>query len=182
MKKLTIAAVALFLVLGMSQFIARSATNKGEMSSSASTAVKSTKLVVAGKVSPMTLKRFNRDFGTPSNVVWEKSKSLDKVSFVKGGDKMVAYYNTNSKLVGTGSARNSAGVPDQALADINARYKDYSIGSVIFYDKNEANLISKLIYGTILKEENYLMELTNDQKTIVVKVNVKGEKAIINQI
>lgn len=178
MKKLTLAAAALILVLGMSQYIAESATTRAAMTNAAGTAAKSSKWSETSMVKAQTKKRFNQNFGTASNAVWEKSKSLDKVTFIQDGYKMVAYYNAASKLVGT----SSADMPVQALADLKSQYKNYSVGSVIFFDQNEANAISKLVYGTKLKEENYLVELTNDQKTIVVSVKVKGGTSVINQI
>ena len=178
MKKLTLAAAALILVLGMSQYIAESATTRAAMTNAVGAAAKSSQWSETSMVKAQTKRRFYQNFGTISNAVWEKSKSLDKVTFIKDGYKMVAYYNAASRLVGT----SSADMPVQALADLKTRFKDYSIGSVIFFDKNEANAISKLVYGTQLKEENYLVELTNNQKTIVVSVTVKGGTSVINQI
>jgi len=182
MKKLIIASVAFFFVLGSTQFIAKSADNNLAAASAANAVAKRSDMSAVSRVNALTLKRFNRDFYSVSGAVWEKSKSLDKVTFIKDGSKMVAYYNSASKLVGTSSAETSAGVPDHALTDIQSRYKDYTIGSVIFFDRNEANAISKLVYGTKLKEENYLVELINAQKTIIVQVKIKGETSVINQI
>lgn len=178
MKKLSIAVLALVVVLGVSQITAMGITGGSSMKSESITAVKRLQSVETGKVKAMTAKRFHQNFGSVSNVVWEKSKSFDKVSFTKDGYKMVAYYNNNSKLVGTSSTE----LPGQALADLKNQYKDYTIGSVIFFDQNEANAISKLVYGTQLKEETYLVELTRDQKSIVVSVKLKGGAAVINQI
>lgn len=182
MKKFLIAPVAFLFVLGTTQFIAKSADNNLATTSATVSVAKSSNWSATSNVNVLTLKRFNRDFYSVTGAVWEKSKSLDKVTFVKDDSKMVAYYNAASKLVGTSSAGTSAGMPDQALTDIQSRYKDYAIGSVIFFDRNEANAISKLIYGTKLKEENYLVELTNGQNTIIVQVKVKGETAIFHQV
>jgi len=178
MKKLTLVAAALVIVLGMTQHIAESATIRAAKSNAAGAAAKSSQWSETSMVKAQTEKRFNQNFGAVSNAVWEKFKSFDKVTFTKDGYKMVAYYNEASKLVGT----SSDDMPVQALADLKTRYKDYSIGSVIFFDKNEANTISKLVYGTQLKEENYLVELTGSQKTIVVSVTVKGGTSVINKI
>jgi len=134
MKKLTLAAAALILVLGMSQYIAESATTRAAMTNAAETTAKSSQWSETSMVKAQTKKRFYQNFGTISNAVWEKSKSLDKVTFIKDGCKMVAYYNAASRLVGT----SYADMPAQALASLKTRYKDYSIGSVIFFDKNEA--------------------------------------------
>lgn len=182
MKKLLIGSVALLILVGTTQFIANSANNNVTKASIAGSKAKHSGRVEQGKVSALTLNRFNRDFYNVTEAVWEQSKSLDKVTFVKDGSKMVAYYNPASRLVGTSTVTVSGGMSDQALTDIKTKYEDYSIKSVIFYDKNEANAISKLIYGTKLAEENYLVELSNAQKTIVVEVKVKGKTATINQI
>ena len=178
MKKLKIAVAALAIMMGAAQLTASGASGNSAMKSEAITAVKRLQGVEAGKVKALTVKRFNQNFGSVTNVVWQKSKSLDKVSFTKDGLNLVAYYNAASKLVGT----SSADMPVQAMTDLKSRFKDYSVESVIFFDQNEANAISKLVYGTQLKEENYLVELSRDQKTIVVSVKVKGGTAVINQI
>jgi len=180
MKKLTIASLTFLFVLGVTQFIARSETNSGAMAKETNIAARYPNS--AGMVHSKTAKRFNELFGNVSGQVWEKSKSLDKVTFQKDGNTMVAYYNAASRLVGTGSADTYGGMPGHAVSDLKTRYKDYAVGSVIFYDKQETNATSKLIYGTRLKEENYLIELINENSKIVVMVTIKGEKAVIHQI
>jgi len=182
MKKFSIAAVALVLVLGISYMNANSATYKEAINKETRLAGENSKGTETGRVSAMTIKKFNQNFGSVANTVWEKSKSLDKVSFVKDGAKRVAYYNSASRLVGTGSTESASGIPMQTMAALKSKYKEYTVGSVIFFDRNESNAISKLVYGTQLREENYLVELTSNLKTIVVQVNVKGGNAVINQI
>lgn len=182
MKKLAIASVVLLFVLGVNQFIAMSATNGSAVSKEANLTGKYVKGSERKGVSARTTKRFAEVFGNYTGAVWEKSKSLDKVKFVKDGTIMVAYYNADSRLVGTGSQETYAGMPGSALADLKARYSEYAIGSVIFFDKLEANATSRLIYGTKLKEENYLIELISERDKIVVRVTVKGEKAVFQQV
>ena len=182
MKKFSIAAVALVLVLGISYMNANSATYKEAINKETRLTGKNSKGTETGRVSALTMKKFNQNFGSVTNTVWEKSKSLDKVTFVKGGTKKVAYYNSSSRLVGTGSTGSASGIPLQTMTDLKSQYKDYTVGSVIFFDRNESNAISKLVYGTQLKEENYLVELTSNLKTIVVQVKVKGGSAVIDQI
>lgn len=167
--------MTLVVVLGLTQYIAKSAINKGVIANVASKNYKSSE---AGKVHASTQKKFNQNFGISTNSVWEKSKTLDKVTFTKDGYEMVAYYNSASRLVGT----SSAGMPVQAVNHINNLYTDYKIESIIFFDKNEANAISKLVYGTNLKEENYLVELSGVGTKIIVMVKVKGGKSVISQI
>ena len=178
MKKLIVASMAIVLLLGSAQFIAKSAANKGILSAETVSAKKNSKKSEAGLVNALTKRKFNQHFGNISNTVWEKSNSLDKATFTRDGIKEVAYYTSDSRLAGT----SSAGMPFQAMSDIRSRYKDYLIGSVIFFDKSEANAISKLVYGTELKEENFLVELTNDGSKIIVQVKVKGGISVINQI
>jgi hypothetical protein len=178
MKKLIVASMAIVLLLGFAQIIAKSAANKGIISVEKVSVKKNSKKSEAGHVNALTKRKFNQHFGNLSNTVWVKSNTLDKVTFTKDGNKNVAYYNSDSRLVGTSFAT----IPEQALSDLQTRYKDYSIGSVIFFDKSEANAIAKLVYGTQLKEENFLVELTNDRAKIVVQVNVKGGISVINQI
>jgi hypothetical protein len=178
MKKLIVASMAIVLLLGSAQFIAKSATNKGIISAEMFSAKKNSKKSEESHVNALTKRKFNQHFGYLSNTVWVKSNTLDKVTFTKDGNREVAFYNSDSKLVGTSAVL----IPDQALSELQSRYKDYSIGSVIFFDKSEANAISKLVYGTQLKEENFLVELTNGGSKMVVQVKVKDGTTVINQI
>jgi len=182
MKKLILGSLTFLFVLGMVQFVAVSATNKVLTAKETGYAGKYSKTYETGNVKAATKRKFNADFGSIPNVIWEKSKTLDKVTFVRDGYKMVAYYNSHSRLVGTGSAGTMSGMSGQTLAGIKTMYKDYSIGSVIFFDNNEANITSKLVYGIRLKEENYLVELSSETRKIIVRVNVIGGKTVINQI
>jgi hypothetical protein len=182
MKKLLIGSLTFLFVLGLTNFITRSATNRTVIAKETKYSANYSKGFEAGNVSALTSKRFHADFGTLSGVVWEKSRTLDKVTFTKDGSRMVAYYNLHSRLVGISTDADSSVIPDQTLADIRTIYKDYKIGSVIFFDSNETNATSKLVYGTRLKEENYLVELSNESKKFIIRVNVIGGKAVINQI
>ncbi len=182
MKKLLVGSLTFLFVLGLTQFIARSATNGTVIAKETKYSANYSKGFEAGNGNALTMKRFHSDFGMLSSAVWEKSRTLDKVTFTKDGSKMVAYYNSHSRLVGIGTDADSSVMPDQTLAEIKVIYKDYKIGSVIFFDNNETNATSKLVYGTRLKEENYLLELSSDSKKIIIRVNVKGGKAVINQI
>lgn len=182
MKKLLVGSLTFLFVLGLTQFIARSATNGTVIAKETKYSANYSKGFEVGSVSSLTRKRFKADFGTYSTAVWEKSRTLDKVTFTKDGSKMVAYYNVHSRLVGISTDADSSLIPDQTLTEIRAMYKNYNIGSVIFFDNNETNATSKLVYGTTLKEENYLIELSGESNKIIIRVNLKGGKAIISQI
>ncbi len=174
--------MALLMALGMFQLNARSAAYKEAMKKEIRLTATNSRVSAVGRVSTTTIHKFSQNFGLVSNTVWEKCKSLDKVTFDRDGIRMVAYYNSTSKLVGTGAAGDTDGIPLQALADLKTKYKNYAVGYVVFFDGNEANALSKLVYGTHLKEENYLIELTNDKRNVVVKVKVNGGVATFNQI
>jgi hypothetical protein len=119
---------------------------------------------------------FYVDFGYIPIVGWEFSDELDKISFLKDGVLCTAYYDFDSKLIGTISNVTVADLPAHALDKINKTYNGYTVGDVIFFDDNELNETDMIYYNRRFdNEDKYFVELKNDKEKIVVQVNDVGD-------
>ena len=119
---------------------------------------------------------FYADFGYIPITAWEFSDELDKISFLKDGVPCTAYYDLDSKLVGTISNATVADLPAHALDKINKDYPEYTIGDIVFFDDNELNETDMVYYDLRFDDEDkYFVELKDDKKDIVVQVNENGD-------
>ena len=134
-------------------------------------------------VSEQTKTAFYADFGKVPNVKWKRAVYLDEAVFTKDGKEMKAYYDFYSKLVGTTMLKTFADLPIKSQKEIKAKYKDYKIGTVVFFDDNEANDSDMYFYNTQFSDaDNYFVELSKDTKKIVVQVNAEGEVFIFKEL
>jgi hypothetical protein len=135
------------------------------------------------EVSYMAKEAFQRDFGKIPVVSWERLDNFDKATFIQDGQKTSAYYDYDTKLVGTTANKTFADLPAKARNCINNKYKDYSIGDVIFFDDNEFSETDMILYNKqFADEDNYFVELQKGDKKIVVQVNMEGAVYYYTQI
>jgi hypothetical protein len=183
MKKLVILSISVFFEMVFFQLPAQ-VVNKEAIKSEIKGAKKEIKtekkelrkLEAGSSVSTLTKNAFFVDFGNIPDVKWKRAVFLDEAVFNKDGKEMKAYYDFYSKLVGTTSIKTFSDIPLNAQKDIKAKYKDYAIGSVVFYDDNEANDTDMLLWDTQFSDaDNYFVELSKDKKNIVLQVNAEGE-------
>lgn len=126
---------------------------------------------------------FNADIGNLPNVQWKRIETFDEASFTKDGKEMRAFYDPFGKLVGTTTRVTFADLPVKGQQEIKAKYKDYSIGPVIYYDDNEFNESDMMLYGVQFEDEdNYFVELAKGANKIVLQVNPRGEVFFFKQI
>ena len=127
------------------------------------------------KVSDLAKTQFKSDFGNATNVVWKRFDTFDQATFTKDRQKMTAYYDENAKLVGTTEPKKFTDLPANAQQEIKTKYKDYTVGAVIFYNDNEANETDMILYRTQFDDaDTYFIELTKDNKTTVLQVDMAG--------
>jgi hypothetical protein len=126
-------------------------------------------------VSNLSKQQFITDFGDIPSVKWERIRNFDEASFTKDGKNLKAFYDFDSKLVGTASVRKFAELPSNAQKFINEKYKDYSIVEVIFFDDNENSDTDMVLYNQQFDDEdtNFVV-LKKDNKKIVLQVNMAG--------
>lgn len=119
---------------------------------------------------------FEQDFDKASDAHWKRTKYFDEVTFLNDGQKMTAFYDYKSDLVGTTQVKTFADLPTSAQKFINKKYKDYQVEKVILFDDNEFNETDMLLYNHQFDDEdNYFVELHQGAKDIVLQVDMSGE-------
>ncbi|MEO8768579.1 MAG: hypothetical protein ABI402_00785 [Ferruginibacter sp.] len=119
---------------------------------------------------------FTNDFGNIKPVQWKRTIYFDEAVFMQNKQLVTAFYDSNSKLVGTTMKSSFDKLPLIARKEIKEKYKDYKVEDVIFYDDNEENETDMIIYGIQFDDaDNYFVELSKGDKKEVVKVDTSGE-------
>ena len=128
------------------------------------------------EVSDLTKTQFAIDFPGATNVHFGKTSEFDVVSFTSGKRMLRAYYDYEQELVGTTQEKTFADLPENAQKEIHKKYAGYSVDGVIKFDDNQSNETDMIMYGTSFDDaDNYFVELKNDSKAIIVKVDLSGE-------
>ena len=128
------------------------------------------------EVSYQAKQQFGIDFPKITEVRWIRTTNFDEATFIKSGKEMKAFYDDHAQLVGTSNAVTFAELPKRAQKYINEKYKDFSIGPVVFFDDNEFNETDMILYGIQFDDEDsYFVELTKNDKKIVVRSNSSGD-------
>jgi hypothetical protein len=129
---------------------------------------------IATSPSFMTEQHFLIDFPKATHVSWKRD-GFEEASFTWNGKEMKAFYDLNDVLIGTTTPANYSELPAAAQKEIEKYYKDYTPQSVILFDDNEFNDTNMMLYGNSFEDEdNYFVEMTNNNKTIVLLVNRQG--------
>jgi hypothetical protein len=126
-------------------------------------------------INVLSKNNFTTSFGDATNVRWKRTDYFDEATFTKDGKVKTAFFDFDGNLVGTTERVTFTDVPASGQKEILKKYKDYTIGSVIFFDDNEFNESDMLLYGLQFDDEdNYFVELTKGKKNIVLRVNSRG--------
>ena len=134
-------------------------------------------------VSVMSKDNFAKDFGNLPNVQWKRVNTYDEATFMKDGKEMKAFYDFDSKLVGTTTHVTFADVPAKGQKEIKKQYKDYTVESVVIFDDNEANETDMILYGVQFDDsDNYFVELAKGTNKIILQVNSSGEVFFFKQL
>jgi hypothetical protein len=119
--------------------------------------------------------QFTEDFPDAKNIHFARLKDLNEVSFTQDKEEMTAYYREGDQLVGTIRKESPAGLPGNAQKEIQNKYPGYTIASVVKFDDNESEATEIILDGISMDDaDNYFVELKNDDKAIVVKVDLSG--------
>ncbi len=135
-------------------------------------------------VSERAKNNFLVDFHGATNANWKRVDTFDEVTFKnKDGQDMKAFYDSDGVLVGTTQNKTFGDLPAAGQKEIKDKYKDYTVGKVIFFDDNEANDTDMILYGTQFDDaDNYFVEMAKGTKKIVVQVNPKGETLFFKEL
>lgn len=129
----------------------------------------------AGEVSYFSKQQFASDFDNTSNVSWKRTAYFDEATFQQDGHTMTAFYDIQSKLVGTTEIKSVKDLPEAGQQAIAKQYKGYTVQKVILFDDNESNDTDMLLYGVQFNDaDNYFVELTKGTQDLIVQVDLTG--------
>lgn len=181
MKK--IIASAIVLLFTMTAWQSNAQTLAKETKKEAKTEKKELRALKGKEVSYRAKDHFLTDFGKIADAKWKRGSQMDEVTFTKDGQKLTAYYDYESNLVGTTSDKTFDTLPRNAQKDIKKVYKDYNIGAVIMFDDNENNDTNMNLYGTQFDDkDNYFVEISKGGKQSVLQVNMEGQVMFFKQL
>lgn len=119
--------------------------------------------------------QFAKDFGSTTAIAWRREGNFDVAEFMNDGVKQSAFYDPESKLIGVTSKKAFTDLPLQAQSLINRKYKDYTKEAVILFDDNQENQTDMILFGHSFEDaDNYFVELSKDNKRIVLKCDMEG--------
>lgn len=117
------------------------------------------------------------------NAAWKRTRNFDEASFTKDGKVITAFYDWDSKLVGTVSPKSFSDLPVAAQEYINSKYSGWAKNDVILFDDNELNESDMLLYGKQFDDaDNYFIELSKDNQKIVLESSMMGNVSYFTKI
>lgn len=127
------------------------------------------------EVSTFTKTQFYEDFPGATNIRFEKTNYFEEVSFTSGKDRLRAYYDIRSNLVGTTERKSFADLPENAQHTLEKKYGDYKVERIFRYDDNESNDTDMTMFDMAFDDtDNYFVELRKDSEFMIVKVDMAG--------
>jgi len=140
-------------------------------------------LFVNGQSNNQVKQSFYSYFGYRPDVKWVQVNNYDEAIFTRDGKEITAYYDSDGVLVGTTNIVPFAKVPMKGQQEIEKKYKDYSIGPVIFFNDNEYNETDIELYGVhVGPDDNYFVELSKGSDKIIVKVDPEGKVSFFTNL
>jgi hypothetical protein len=129
---------------------------------------------VATEPNYTTEQNFEVQFPKATNVSWKRA-GFEEAVFTLNGKEMKAFYDYDHELIGTTTPVTYLDLPEAARKYIEKHYSDYSPETVILFNDNEYNSTDMILYGDPFEDaDNYFIELSNNNKTIVLQVNMQG--------
>jgi hypothetical protein len=178
MKKLAILSMTFLFIVsvvyGQAQNVSKEKTKDAKKEMKAEKV--SLKKLEGTNVNVIAKENFIADFPEAKNVNWKRADFFDRVEFVnKEGKITTAFYDIAGKLVGCTMNVTFSDLPAKSQKDIKEKYKDYTIGQVLFYDDNENNDTDMFLYGAQFGDaDNYFVELSKGTNKIVLQVDPEG--------
>ena len=188
MRKLAILSVTATLLLAFVQLPAQE-VNKNvikseikETKQEIKTDRKELRKLEGTSVNEITKGNFVSDFGKYPNVKWTRGDFMNEATFIKNGKEMKAYYDSDSKLIGTVSIKTISDLPIKAQNKIKTNYKEFAVQKVIFFDDNEGNDTDMIIYDTQFEDVDcYFVELNKENQQTILQVSKDGEVTLFKK-
>jgi hypothetical protein len=141
------------------------------------------KKLEGSKISTIALNSFKVDFPGASGVNWKRNGTFDEAAFKMDGKQMTAFYDFEGKLVGTTAQASWKDLPVKAQNEIKTRYKDYTVGPIVFFDDNESNATDMILYGVQFDDaDTWLAELIKPGNKLVVQIDKDGSVGFFKQL
>ena len=137
----------------------------------------------ADVVSVLTKSSFYDNFSNAQHVFWDKPGMFQEATFTKAGKELTAYFDSDHELVGTTAIKSFTDLPMQGQKEIESRYKDYAVNSVIFFKDNQENETTSDPYNDQLDDSNnYFVELSNQNNKIILQVDPSGQVSFFRKL
>lgn len=187
MKKITFLAALSLVILTAASTQAQSTSSlqkeKNERHKEKKAIRKEEHKIREGEVGYQTQQQFARDFPGAKNMAFSRFQNVDEVRFMMNGTAEKAYYDNDSKLIGTVLPQKTSDLPKGALNHIQKDYKKFSIVRVIMFDDNESNESDMWLYGHQFEDrDNYFVEIADGAKKEVLQVNMEGDVSFFSEI
>jgi len=187
MKTLTILTMVCLFAFATQQSQAQDLANlnnqKKENTKDLKSKRKELRKLFGNSVSIVSKNNFVSDFGSSLNPIWIRTKNFDEALFTQNGQKMTAYYDYDSKLVGTTTTKIFANIPVKAQNEIKDKYKGYSIGVVTLFDDNELNESDMLLWDNQFDDvDNYFVELLKGKEKLILRVDMDANVSFFKKL
>jgi hypothetical protein len=127
------------------------------------------------EVTYQSKEHFAADFANVQEVSWERTDDFDEAVFTQDGQRMRAFYDNKSELVGTTTVKQFSDLPLAAQQYIAKKYAGYETKEVFLFDDNEQNETDMLLFGNQFDDaDNYFVGMEKDGRKIVLKVGMDG--------
>lgn len=135
------------------------------------------------KIPVGTLNEFAEDFSNVQDVMWKVEPGYSEAEFMRNNKAMMAFYNYDGELMGSGYYVDYADLPEKGRERIAKDYADYTPQKAMFYedDLDDDNDFLNF-YGNFLQKDAYFVLLQKDTKEIVVQVTENGEVSYFSNV
>lgn len=130
-----------------------------------------------------TFASFKSHFPNAKDAEWSVTEDgKTEVDFTQHNRSRMAFYDDNSKLIGTGRYVSYNALPAKGRERIAKDYKGYTHVQSMFFDDDETNPLNMTFLGFPVVKDSYFTELKNDKKQIVIQVDKNGEITYLTEI
>ncbi|AWG20104.1 hypothetical protein FFWV33_00505 [Flavobacterium faecale] len=128
------------------------------------------------EVNPDTKLQFKEDFKSVSNADWSADTYYTCAKFNQNGQTLTAYYDNDSKLIGTTTAKKLSDLPLATQNSITNKYSDYKIKSVLYFNDNAASDSDLFMLDKQFNDTDcFFVILTNAKQKITLQLNDAGQ-------
>lgn len=136
------------------------------------------------KIPVGTRNEFASDFSNVQDVTWKVGPGYSEAEFVMNGKSMMAFFNYDDELIGTGNYVDYMDLPEKGRERIAKDYGEYIPEKAMFYEDDEDDEDLLNFFGNFLQKEAYfvLLRKENEDKEIVVQVAQDGDVSYFSNV